>query len=313
MKHCMSSGSKYLSIAPTSLWLVIVTNPYTCVCMYSCCISFASFFIFHSRKLGEFLIWWFGEFSISRLGSIKFYHIHVLSEVLQARLLQYSAGPLSRVILSAVISFASKLVQTNQDNIWITCITAVYFAGYDLFQWQHPTHLVDVIASKHCLKLERIACAGACTCTCTVVSWKGPRVVHFSLGLDWEWANIRGITQVTYPQDLHNSNSSRGYYWFQPYSSTVTNQEWGVSYSADTSPCAMIAVMSCLMGVVTITSRAQLFSCWNAAQGELGLVLRLFGRLIIDLTLIIWSSVLNQPFELPFSRAATCTHGHIFE
>ena len=144
--------------------------------MYSCCISFASFFVYmyHSRKLGEFLIWWFGEFGISRLGSI--YHIHVPSEVLQAGcfniLLAHCPEWYCRQRYLAARSFASKLVRTNQDSIWITCIAALNFAGYDLFQWQNPTHLVDVIASKHCLKLKHIACAGACTCTCTAVSQK---------------------------------------------------------------------------------------------------------------------------------------------
>ena len=65
---------------------------------------------------------------------------------------------------------------------------------------------------------------------------EGPWAVHLILGHDWGMGQysryqycfyMRKSTQVSYPRWLHNFNSSRGYYWFQPYSSTVTNPEQG--------------------------------------------------------------------------------------
>ena len=121
----------------------------------------------------------------------------------------------------------------------------------------------------------------------------------------------RKSAQVDYPQDLctFNSNSSRGYYWFQPYSTTVTNPERG--QSAIWPIVHLVPWQELyLVGMVTITSRARLFFCaekWHKAN-----------------YVAVWQVIHrsyhghlkfrpHQPFELPFSRAATCTHGRIFE
>jgi hypothetical protein len=89
---------------------------------------------------------------------------------------------------------------------------------------------------------------------------KGPWAVHLTLYLNWGVGRYsryqcrsytRKSAQVSYPRDLHNSNCSHGYYWYQPYSSTATNREWRrlvislgakgraprlAGYRADTSP-----------------------------------------------------------------------------
>ena len=74
-----------------------------------------------------------------------------------------------------------------------------------------------------------------CYCIYCTFAKKGSWVVHLTLGLDWGigWYSRyqgRSLTQksaqVNYPWDLHNTNSSYGYYWFQPYSGMGTNREW---------------------------------------------------------------------------------------
>ena len=61
----------------------------------------------------------------------------------------------------------------------------------------------------------------------------GPWAAHLKLGLDWGMGRyskyhcrsyMQKSAQVNYLRDRHYLNSSRGYYWFQPCSSTVTNR-----------------------------------------------------------------------------------------
>ena len=74
------------------------------------------------------------------------------------------------------------------------------------------------------------------TCMYRTLMKEGPWAVHLTLGQDWGMGRYsryqyhvytRNSTQVSYPCYLHNLNSSSGYYWFQPYSSTITNPEQG--------------------------------------------------------------------------------------
>ena len=66
---------------------------------------------------------------------------------------------------------------------------------------------------------------------------KGPWAVHLTLGQDCGDGLIFevSVSQIDMKvkerpgkltTDIHYSNSSCGYYWFQPYSRTVINQEW---------------------------------------------------------------------------------------
>ena len=89
------------------------------------------------------------------------------------------------------------------------------------------------------------------------------------------------------------------------------HREWGQRRIFDTSLYAVDGSRIKWVWLRSLAVHNIVLLCWNMAWG---LVLRLFGRLFIDLTLItcIWTSVLiNQPFELRVLGAAT--YGRIFE
>ena len=105
------------------------------------------------------------------------------------------------------------------------------------------------------------------------------------------------------------SNSSHGYYWLQPYSSTVAN--WELGQPVIGPPCTVDGSRIKWAWLRLLAVHDHYFVLKRGIR-----LTRLNSAVVSQVTywssLTSWSSILtNQWFELRYSRAAT--HGHIFE